>query len=97
MRRCRGVYKNPNGKLVVIDIRVINNQVIDLEISGDFFAYPEDAIDVLEENLKGLDLSCIENVLLEKSSNIIFIGLEVGDLIKALRGVKCIEETPLGR
>ncbi len=93
MLKCRGIYKNPNGKLVVIDAHIHDNKIINLEISGDFFAYPEEAIDDLENQLKDLHLSDLERALIEKSSNIVFIGLGVDDIIRAIREMKCVEET----
>lgn len=92
MLKCKGVYKNPNGKLVVVDTVLQDDHVIELEISGDFFAYPEEAVEELENDLKGLRISDIEKVIFEKASRITFIGLETADLIKALHEMKCSEE-----
>lgn len=92
MLKCRGVYKNPNGKLVIIDTVLYNDKIVDLVISGDFFAHPEEAVEELENSLKGLMISDAERVLVEKASSIVLVGLEIKDLIKALNEMKCSEE-----
>lgn len=48
-----GEYKVPDGKLVVIDLEVVNDQFRQVELSGDFFLLPEDAIWRLTEAIEG--------------------------------------------
>ena len=67
----KSVYKVPNGKLLKISlIYDKKNKSIDkISIMGDFFAYPEETIEVMENKLKHtlVDKDC----LLEKIRSIV--------------------------
>lgn len=52
-----GEYKTPGGKLVVVDFTVHNGQLTEMEVTGDFFLYPEEAIDTIIHSLNGLPTS----------------------------------------
>ncbi|GAB4109875.1 MAG: hypothetical protein Fur005_08250 [Roseiflexaceae bacterium] len=49
-----GEYKVPGGKLVVIDLDLIDDQIANLRLSGDFFLEPEEALDWISRALNGL-------------------------------------------
>jgi len=81
----KSVYKVPNGKLLKVFLDYNEDGSInEISITGDFFAYPEEAMDILENELKGvlLDRKC----LLEKINSVIqkygiqFIGLDAQGL-----------------
>lgn len=88
--RAKSVYKIPNGKLIKIDLNYDEktNKIIDLNITGDFFAYPEESIEKIENNLKDIFLD--KNVLFKKLESIIenyniqFIGLNCEGITKAI-------------
>ena len=77
----KSVYKVPNGKLlkIFLDYDENKNEITKVNITGDFFAYPEEAIDILEEKLRNIKLEkmvlfeTIESVI--KEDHIEFIGL----------------------
>jgi lipoate-protein ligase A len=48
-----GEYKVPRGKLVVVDFNVIDDVLRNARITGDFFLYPDDALDALAGGLEG--------------------------------------------
>lgn len=50
-----GKYKEPGGKLVVVDVEVDGDVVTDIRVSGDFFAEPEDVIFRIQDALRGMD------------------------------------------
>lgn len=50
-----GKYKEPGGKLVVVDVEVGGDVVTDIRVSGDFFAEPEDVIFRIQDALRGMD------------------------------------------
>lgn len=50
-----GKYKEPGGKLVVVDVETDGEVVSDIRVSGDFFAEPEDVIFRLQAALVGMD------------------------------------------
>jgi len=49
-----GEYKIPGGKLVVVDLRVAQGRLADVQLSGDFFLEPPEALDVINAALTGL-------------------------------------------
>jgi lipoate-protein ligase A len=52
-----GEYKTPGGKLVIVDFAVRDGQLAAMEVSGDFFLYPDDALDTITHALNGLPTS----------------------------------------
>lgn len=52
-----GEYKVPGGKMVVADLEVRDGQIADVQISGDFFLEPEDALAAITAALEGLPTS----------------------------------------
>ena len=86
----KSVYKIPNGKLlkICLNYNEKTNKIIDLNITGDFFAYPEESIELIENELKN---TIIENdILYNKIDRIIkknmiqFIGLDSEGITKAI-------------
>ncbi len=52
-----GEYKTPGGKLVVIECAVRDGKLAEVEVTGDFFLYPEEALDTITRALTGLPAS----------------------------------------
>ncbi len=50
-----GEFKTPGGKLVIVDFEVIDGRLRNVEISGDFFLYPEEEFAALTNALDGVD------------------------------------------
>ncbi len=77
----KSVYKVPNGKLLKVSLEYNdkNKQISNLNITGDFFIYPEEAIEIIEKQLINTKLN--KKILKEKINKIIkenkieFIGL----------------------
>jgi len=88
--KSKSVYKVPNGKLlkIFLDYNEEDKLIKHVSITGDFFAYPEEAIELMEDKLKGivLDRSCllekIQSVI--KEYNIEFIGLNAEGLVDGI-------------
>lgn len=86
----KSVYKIPAGKLlkVFLDYNGKNNQINKVRITGDFFAYPEEAIEIMENMLKDTVLE--EEQLFQRIQSIIdehniqFIGLNARGLTKGI-------------
>ena len=86
----KSVYKIPNGKLLKIslDYNDENKKILDLRITGDFFAYPEESIEIIEKKLVGAPLN--EKTLKDKIDNVIrknkieFIGLNTDALVNGI-------------
>lgn len=86
----RSIYKVPNGKLLKIFLQYDEkrNLIEEINIMGDFFAYPEEAIELMENKLKNTLLE--REHLLKKISSIIkehniqFIGLDAEGLTQGI-------------
>jgi len=80
----KSVYKVPNGKLLKISLDYNDTVISEIKIMGDFFAYPEEAIEIMENELKNISLDRdsllkrINSVI--KENNIEFIGLNAEGL-----------------
>ena len=86
----RSIYKVPNGKLLKIFLQYDEkrNLIEEINIMGDFFAYPEEAVEMMEDKLKNTLLE--REHLLKKISSIIkeyniqFIGLDAEGLTQGI-------------
>jgi len=53
----RGDYKTPGGKLVTVDFDVNGGHLRNVRVTGDFFLYPEEALEDIRAALEGLPTS----------------------------------------
>jgi small-conductance mechanosensitive channel len=91
----KSVHKIPNGKLikVVLNYNAKNKKILGLKITGDFFVYPEEAIEILENKLINTALNeitlkdIIENI--KNENKIEFIGLDIEGLVTGI--LKCLK------
>lgn len=49
-----GEYKVPGGKLVVVDLDIVDGKLSDVRVAGDFFLEPDSALDDINAALNGL-------------------------------------------
>lgn len=49
-----GEFKVPGGKLVVVDLEVIDGRIADFRLAGDFFLEPDEALDAINAAVTGL-------------------------------------------
>jgi lipoate-protein ligase A len=50
----RGDYKTPGGKLVTVNFEVSDHHLRNVQVSGDFFLYPEEALEDIRAALEGI-------------------------------------------
>ena len=54
---CHGEFKTPGGKLIAVDFDIVDGELRNVVVTGDFFLYPEEALPVLagalEKRLRG--------------------------------------------
>jgi len=88
--KIKSIYKVPDGKLLKInaDIDETNDTIKDININGDFFAYPEESITELEKmlrqkNFKRNDLIKIITTFIE-TKKVQFIGIDAESLTEAI-------------
>ena len=90
----KSIYKIPNGKLLKIFLQYNekNKSIDTISITGDFFAYPEESIEIMENELKKTSLEKeqllkkIQSII--KQHNIEFIGLHAEGLTEGI--LRCI-------
>ena len=82
------IYKVPNGKMIRLEMDYDKEKINDIIICGDFFMHPEDAIDLIEQTLIGVELEesrisgAIKKVADEE--NIEFFGVDIPSLARAI-------------
>ncbi len=54
MANMHGEYKVPGGKLVVVDLDVVDDRIANFRLAGDFFLEPDSALDDINEAVEGL-------------------------------------------
>ncbi|MFC3714704.1 biotin--protein ligase [Luteimonas soli] len=58
-----GEYKVPGGKLVVVDLSIVDGRMTAVQVSGDFFLEPASALDAIDAALEGLPVDTGESAL----------------------------------
>lgn len=53
-----GEFKTPGGKLVVVDFTVADGRMTGVQITGDFFLYPEEVLERWTAVLEGSQVGC---------------------------------------
>src|SRR3546814_1916531 len=62
-----GEYKVPGGKLVVVDLSIVDGRMTAVQVSGDFFLEPASALDAIDAALEGLPADTGEAALAARS------------------------------
>jgi lipoate-protein ligase A len=75
--RMHGEYKTPGGKLVAVDFELADRRLRDVMVSGDFFLYPEEAIDSITSALAGLPEDSDEGAVARAVQQAIPAGTEL--------------------
>jgi lipoate-protein ligase A len=80
--------KVSGGKLLKVAVLSQGGIIEDIRVTGDFFIYPEEALELLEEKLKGRTALDAGKILKEevKSLNITIIGFKLEQLISMIEG-----------
>lgn len=58
-----GEYKMPGGKLVVVDLRLCEGCLRGVQVSGDFFLEPDEALHAIDAALEGQPVDADEQAL----------------------------------
>jgi len=72
-----GEYKTPGGKLVVADFEVESERFRDVVVSGDFFLYPEEALEAITGAVEGLAVTSGEGEIAQAVEAAIPDGTEM--------------------
>lgn len=83
-------HRVPGGKTLKIDAEIKDNVIVDIVISGDFFAYPEEGIEMLENDLKGKTINEAIRIIDDYRDKIELLGISLDNiknlLIEIFRG-----------
>ena len=60
-----GEYKTPGGKLVQVDFTIVDDRIHQPVISGDFFLYPDEALEPMTNALDRLSVGINEEAIAE--------------------------------
>jgi hypothetical protein len=73
-------------KLLKVSIEKEGDIIKNIKISGDFFIYPEEALDELEEFIKNKSINDLKDKLESfiKNKNIIILGFKINDLLELI-------------
>lgn len=74
MRKAHNIYKSEKLVRIMLEYDEIENTIGSITISGDFFLYPEEALEILEANLVGKRL---EKETLKQEIDNFLKGIEV--------------------
>ena len=85
-----GEFKVPGGKLVVADIHVDGGAIARVELSGDFFLEPPEALAAMRDALVGAPAGSSTALLTERLSGAVpdgtvMLGFSPGDVAEAVR------------
>ena len=95
VQEMHGEYKTPGGKLVRVDFEVADGVLRDVVVSGDFFLYPEEALEAITGSLQGLDAGLSEQEIATRVAAAIPAGTEwLGSSPEALAIAVCRGLTP---
>jgi lipoate-protein ligase A len=72
-----GEYKMPGGKLVAVDFEIHSGRLRNVKVTGDFFLYPDDALDPLVAALEGLPADAAPEVYAGAVTSALEPGVEL--------------------
>lgn len=72
-----GEYKVPGGKLVVVDLAVVDGHLRGVQVSGDFFLEPAEALDDINAALEGAPATASEEELARRIEERLAPGVEM--------------------
>ncbi len=58
-----GEYKTVGGKLVIVDFDIVNDQLTNVSVSGDFFLEPAEALEQINQAIEGLPVAVSQEIL----------------------------------
>jgi lipoate-protein ligase A len=85
-----GEYKVPGGKLVVVDYEVAGGRLRDVQLSGDFFLEPPEALAILDDALEGVAVDAPPETLTRRLEDAIgdrmmLVGFDADAIATAVR------------
>ena len=83
-----GEFKVPGGKLVVVDLDVLESRLANVRVSGDFFLEPDEALGHMSEALEQLPtdapISDYENAVERAAADAVMVGFDPRSIVLAV-------------
>ncbi len=79
------IQKVPNGKLVKIKITIEKSKIKNLQIVGDFFLYPEEALPKIEKALIGKSEGDVFQTISDATKDAKFFGFSIEDIANLIK------------
>jgi len=80
----RGEAILKRGKLLRVWVEFVGDEIKNVKITGDFFIYPEDTVEVLEKELKGKKIKDVQGIVENVMRNCEYIGIEPKHIVEAV-------------
>ncbi|MDI9644675.1 MAG: lipoate protein ligase C-terminal domain-containing protein [Candidatus Verstraetearchaeota archaeon] len=78
-----------DGKMVKVWVKSDGGSIKEIRITGDFFAHPEEGIELIERELRDVKIVEVRRALESASGGITLIGVSIEDLIDMIE--ECLE------
>jgi hypothetical protein len=78
------VCKVPGGKLLKVSVEHEGGRIVWVNVTGDFFMHPEDAVERLEERLKGARVDDVEGIVRDSMRDVGLYGVDVDSIVKSI-------------
>jgi len=88
--KCSYLLKSSKGKIIGIDLILEDNRIADIVIFGDFFAYPPEIIDELQNSLRNCRLDEVRDIVYRVCWKGKLVGIDANDIVNVI--FKAIEE-----
>ena len=76
--------KIKGGKMIKVELEVVKNVIKRMVISGDFFAYPPEAIEEIERSVEGHVVDDVIRIIDCYKNRVKFVGVDFNDLKELL-------------
>jgi lipoate-protein ligase A len=76
MKGHRGAFKTPGGKLVAVDLSVDDGTLRNVQVHGDFFLHPEEALEAITGSIDGAPADISDEALTQRIASAIPQGTE---------------------
>jgi len=80
----RHIRKIPGGKMLKVVVRVENGKITYVRFHGDYFVYPEEAVEDMEREIYGKNLEEAKEIIEKYLSSADMVGISVKDFCEAL-------------
>lgn len=79
------VKRIPGGKTLKVEVELKGSKIERVVFSGDFFAYPPEVFEELEESLRNINIKEVEERIREYDKKVVLLGLSLEDVVSAIK------------